>query len=178
MRESKIKAKERREHILTLLRQAVHPLKGSALAEQMRVTRQVIVGDISLLKAAGEPIIATSQGYVYMADSKDQLPYKKMIVCQHGKGQVREELNILVDHGVHVMDVIVEHPVYGDITASLGLSTRKDVERFLERIQSTGAAFLSDLTSGIHTHTIAAREEESLQGAVKELAAKGILLES
>ncbi|MFC7063307.1 transcription repressor NadR [Halobacillus seohaensis] len=178
MSDSKIKANERREQILFHLKRSNEPLKGSSLAEQMQVTRQVIVGDVSLLKASGEPIIATSQGYVYITDSTDHLPYKQSIVCRHEAEQTEEELNILVDHGVHVLDVIVEHPVYGDLKARLGVSNRRDVKKFIERVKSSEATFLLELTGGIHTHTIAASQQEALHDAVEELAKKGILLDS
>ena len=43
---------------------------------------------------------------------------EKVIVCNHTSIQTEEELNILVDHGITVKDVKVEHPIYGDLTAS------------------------------------------------------------
>ncbi|WP_306416992.1 transcription repressor NadR [Halobacillus sp. Marseille-P3879] len=177
MNHSKLKAKERREQILTYLKQSKDPIKGHSLAETMNVTRQVIVGDISLLKASGEPIVATSQGYVYMSNAKNQFPYEEVIVCQHRPDQAEEELNVLVDHGVHVKDVIVEHPVYGDLTANLGISNRRDVTRLVEQLSSTGASFLSELTGGVHTHTVAAHHREALEEAKLELARKGILVQ-
>ncbi|MFG6147210.1 transcription repressor NadR [Halobacillus sp. B23F22_1] len=178
MSQSKLKAEDRRDQISAYLKQSKEPIKGHSLAEKMKVTRQVIVGDISLLKASGEPIIATSQGYVYLSKSTNDFPFREVIVCQHRPDQTAEELNILVDHGVHVIDVIVEHPVYGDLTANLGISNRRDVMRLIERLQETESSYLSELTGGVHTHTIGAHQKEALDEAKKELAGKGILLES
>ncbi|WP_173918459.1 transcription repressor NadR [Halobacillus sp. Marseille-Q1614] len=178
MRDFKMKASQRREEILNILKERTEPITGSSLAERMDVTRQVIVGDVSLLKASGEPIIATSQGYVYMTESREQLPFKRTIVVQHTPEQTEEELNILVDHGVHVLDVLIEHPVYGDLKARLEIASRRDVRKFLERIASANAAYLLELTEGIHSHTIAAAKEEHLNEAVKDLKEKGILFES
>ncbi|UOQ45237.1 transcription repressor NadR [Halobacillus salinarum] len=174
--QNKLKTDERREHILSLLKQHGKPVTGSSLAEEMNVTRQVIVGDVSLLKAQGEPIVATSQGYMYMTEAKDELGYERTIVCKHSPAETELELNILVDHGVHVQDVVVEHPIYGDLTAQLRISNRRDVRKFIERIDSTNSSFLSELTDGIHTHKIYSDSEEALEEAVEELSEAGILV--
>lgn len=52
-------AQERRQEILKLLHQSAHPISASALAERFSVTRQVIVGDIALLRSSGADILAT-----------------------------------------------------------------------------------------------------------------------
>ncbi|MBH0230471.1 transcription repressor NadR [Halobacillus yeomjeoni] len=174
----KMKAHERREYILTLLKQRGVPVTGSSLAEEMNVTRQVIVGDVSLLKARNEPIVATSQGYMYMTDAKEDLAFKKTIVCQHGSDETEEELHILVDHGVVVQDVVVEHPIYGDLTAQLRIANRRDVKKFMEQMRSTSASFLLELTDGIHTHTIAADSEAALKEAEEALLESGILMKT
>lgn len=174
----KMKANERREYILSLLKQKGVPITGSSLAEEMNVTRQVIVGDVSLLKAKNEPIVATSQGYMYMTDGKEELAYQRTIVCQHQGEDTEVELNILVDHGAHVQDVVVEHPIYGDLTARLRISNRRDVKKFIEKIHSTNASYLLELTGGIHTHTIAADNVEALNEAEEALAEAGILMKN
>jgi uncharacterized protein len=173
----KMKANERREYILSLLKQRGVPVTGGSLAEEMNVTRQVIVGDVSLLKARNEPIVATSQGYMYMTDGKEELTYQRTIVCQHQGEDTELELNILVDHGVHVQDVVVEHPVYGDLRAQLRISNRRDVKKFIEKVHSTKAPYLLELTGGIHTHTIAAESKEALREAEMALEEAGILME-
>ena len=43
---------ERREHIIQLLTQTKKPISGTELARQMKVSRQVIVQDIALLRAS------------------------------------------------------------------------------------------------------------------------------
>ncbi|WP_079477837.1 transcription repressor NadR [Halobacillus salinus] len=174
----KMKASERREHILSLLKQRGTPVTGSSLAEEMNVTRQVIVGDVSLLKARNEPLVATSQGYLFMTDAKDELAYQRTIVCQHGSNETEDELNILVDHGVYVQDVVVEHPIYGDLTAQLRISNRRDVKKFIDQVQTTKASFLLELTDGIHTHTIASDSEDALEEAIEALGDAGILMKN
>ncbi|WP_181347678.1 transcription repressor NadR [Thalassobacillus sp. CUG 92003] len=168
-------AEERRDQILTLLTESTSPITGSDLAEKMGVTRQVIVGDISLLKAKNEPIVATSQGYLYMTDTKRSPAYKQKVAVKHTPGQTEVELNTIVDFGVSVEDVVVEHPVYGDLTASLMISNRRDVKKFIEKVQATNASFLLELTDGIHTHTLSADSETALQEAVDALEKEGLM---
>ena len=173
----KVLGANRRQLLVTTLMQSREPITGRELGELANVSRQVIVGDINLLKAKGEPIIATSRGYVYMHPQIDLLRIEKIIVCNHTSGQTEEELNILVDNGITVKDVRIEHPVYGDLTASVMVSNRSEVNRFIENIQITNASFLLELTEGIHLHTLIANSEQEIQNAVDALRTAGILVE-
>ena len=65
-----------------------------------------------------------------------------------------EELNAIVDQGCTVLDVIVEHPIYGQLTGPLRLSSRYDVAQFVARCRREEAAPLSQLTEGVHLHTV------------------------
>lgn len=60
-------AQERRQEILKLLHQSAHPISASALAERFSVTRQVIVGDIALLRSGGADILATPGAIAFRA---------------------------------------------------------------------------------------------------------------
>ncbi|MGG1575313.1 transcription repressor NadR [Fictibacillus sp. NRS-1165] len=176
MEAPKIPGDERRALILKWLKESVSPIKGGELALKTNVSRQVIVGDISLLKAREEPIIATSQGYLYLKAEEKAAPHTHLIVSNHSPEQTKDELFTIVDHGVTVRNVIVEHPIYGDLTASLLLSTRKDVEEFISKLSSTNATLLSTLTEGIHLHMLEAPTKEQLDRACRELEEKGYLL--
>ncbi len=169
---------ERRQWIVNTLRSSGKPVTGRELGKLTNVSRQVIVGDVTLLKAKNEPIIATSQGYVYM--SLQTLPGKieKIIVCQHNPEQTEEELNILVDNGVTVKDVKIEHPVYGDLSASIMVSNRIEVKEFMRRITEANAVYLSNLAEGgIHLHTIMADNEQHIIHAEEALRKADILVE-
>ena len=172
----KILGDERRKWILDKLITEQAPITGGDLAKQSNVSRQVIVSDITLLKAKGEPIIATSQGYLYMPASNQDTMIERTIACQHSPDKSQEELFLLVDHGVTVKDVKIEHGVYGDLTASIMVSNRKEVEQFMKKIDETGASFLSELTDGVHLHTIMAQSEQTLERAEKALHDAGFLI--
>lgn len=173
----KILGEERRAFLLNLLKNSNQPITGSELASKAKVSRQVIVGDITILKAKNEPIIATSMGYLYLKPSGQGQVLERTIAVSHPPERTEEELNILVDHGVAVKDVRIEHPVYGDLTASIMVSTRKDVKQFMDKVRATKASYLSELTNGIHLHTITASSKEALDGAMAALKAEGFLIE-
>ncbi|MGB3889245.1 MAG: 3H domain-containing protein, partial [Priestia megaterium] len=50
------------------------------------------------------------------------------------------------------------------------------VETFIEKIQETNATYLSQLTDGIHLHTIEADTIEKLNAACLALEAEGYLV--
>ncbi|SFD39873.1 hypothetical protein SAMN05216238_101157 [Lentibacillus persicus] len=175
---NKVLGEKRRKKILNVLKASSDPHSGSMLARQMNVSRQAIVQDISLLKAKGEPIIATSRGYVYYEETNENQKFSRVIAVSHKFEETGNELYTLVDHGVTVRNVMVEHPVYGDLTGSLMIKNRLDVDAFLKKINQTGASLLSKLTAGVHLHTIEAETEQQLDKACQMLKDKGILLES
>lgn len=172
----KMLGEDRRSELLQLLKNASQPITGTDLAKHANVSRQVIVNDMNLLKARNEPIVATSQGYVYLKSSEQQ-SFERKIVCIHTAEQAEEEMLTIVDCGVSIKNVIVEHPVYGEITASMMLSNRYDVKNFIKNVNETNANYLSVLTNGTHLHVIAADSEELLDRAEQLLREKGFLVE-
>lgn len=165
-------ASERRDLILKQLTDSSVPCSAAALARQYGVSRQIIVGDIALLRAAGCNITATARGYLIPTDTG--LLYQ--LACTHSAEQTQEELYIMVDCGCTVIDVIVEHAVYGQLTASLQLSSRLDVDLFVESMANHGARPLSLLTEGIHLHTLSCPSQAALDRVKEKLVAAGMLL--
>lgn len=168
-----MEAASRRQAILDRLRTADRPVSASALAAGLNVSRQIIVGDIALLRAGGAEISATPRGYV-LPRATDGIT--RTIACRHTLAQTGQELDILVDNGCTVLDVIVEHPVYGQLTGQLQISSRYDVEQFLARIRDSDAAPLSMLTGGLHLHTLCCPNEDAYTRACAALKATGLLL--
>nr|WP_246031894.1 transcription repressor NadR [Salibacterium salarium] len=173
----KLSGEKRRERLLEWLLQSNKPLTGKDLATKTNVSRQVIVQDISLLKAKNHPILATSQGYIVIHEQKPQT-VQKQIACFHSSDLAitQEELNMIVDHGAKVIDVSIEHPLYGDITASLMLSNRSDIKSFIENLKKTSAPLLSELTDGTHLHTIEASSYDVIEEVETALNTKDFLL--
>ena len=167
-------AKQRRQALLEILRGAENPLTGTQLAKELGVSRQIIVGDFAILRAAGEEIYATPQGYLLPKRMTQHV--SAQLACKHVKGRLGEELAIIIDNGGKVIDVIVEHPLYGEIRANLMLATRRDLVQFMEQLEKSEAEPLSAITGGVHLHTVEAPDQATLERIKNELKEKGILL--
>ena len=172
----KIKTEERRLKLLQRLKESKQALIGSRLAEEFGVSRQVIVQDIALLRAQGEKIVATSQGYFY-EENLGMPTVKTSIACRHGdQKELRDELLTVVNYGGRIIDVKVEHPIYGELSGNLMISSLEDVDNFIKNYNQNEAALLSKLTDGVHLHTIEAVNEQVLEKIKGELKDKGYLL--
>lgn len=172
----KMLGEERRLQLLAQLQKSKAPITGTDLAKFANVSRQVIVNDMTLLKARNEPIIATSQGYLYMHQEQLQQTVERTLPCIHTSEQTEDELMTIVDCGGTVKNVMVEHPIYGELTASIMVSNRYEVKQFIERVNATQANYLSALTGGIHLHVITAPSVEVLTLIEQALQKKGYLV--
>ena len=94
------------------------------------MTRQIIVSDIALLRANGQPIAAERRGYFL----KKEGGVFKTVICRH------------------------------------------DADEFAKKSRELNAAFLCDLTGGVHIHTLSVPDEASYERIVAALNEKGILL--
>lgn len=166
-------AEVRREKILRLLESAKGPVSANRLAEHFGVSRQIIVGDVALLRASGAAVSATPRGYVLGQENGEII---HTVACCHAPEQTERELNIMVDNGCTVRDVIVEHPIYGQLTGQLELKSRYDVRQFLNRSARGDVMPLSALTAGIHLHTLLCPDEASYARVLQELEEAGLLL--
>lgn len=163
----------RRQQLLGLLEESHGaPISAGTLAARFGVSRQVIVGDIALLRAAGAQVSATPRGYV-MAWGDTRL--LRTIACVHRAEDMEQELNIMVDNGCKVVDVIVEHPIYGQLTGPLCLTNRFEVGQFVKKCVGH-AQPLSSLTGGIHLHTLDCPDEQSFARVREALDNAGFLL--
>ena len=168
-------AQERREAIQQLLSAAGRPLSASALAEQLGVSRQIVVGDVALLRAGGFAIDATPRGY-RVQDRARAAGYTGMLACQHStEKELRTELYTVVDNGGTVEDVAVENPLYGELRATLHIASRYDADVFLQRAAAQPEGLLSRMTGGVHLHTILCESEEAFARIGKALDAAGLL---
>lgn len=170
-----MRSEERRAAILKALEAADGPVSAGTLAGEYRVSRQIIVGDVALLRAGGADISATPRGYVLHAVPEGVV---RRIACRHSNADMERELNAIVDQGCTVLDVIVEHPVYGQLTGELQLKSRYDVGEFLRRCAQSDARPLSDLTEGIHLHTLSCPDLSAYERVRRSLHDLGFLLET
>lgn len=162
---------ERRAQITELLSQSESAVSGTKLARQFGVSRQVIVQDIALLRANGYDIISTNLGYVIQKDTMCERVFK---VC-HTNEEEQEELELVIDLGGIVKDVFVYHKVYGIVRADMNIRSRRDINSYIQKLQTGKSSSLLNITSGYHYHTIQAESEEILEQIFRALSQRGFL---
>jgi len=169
-------ATNRRAKILEMINNDPAPVSASTLAKALGVSRQVIVGDIALLRARGREIIATARGYI-IPEFRDAGCYIGKIACCHTAAETAAELYVIVDLGATVVNVIVEHEIYGEITGQLNLKTRDDADAFINRVAASEVRLLSALTLGVHLHTVSCRNKVHFEQVCHALGEAGFLLQ-
>ncbi len=164
---------ERRAEIIRILKNSTQAVSGAELAKKLGVSRQIIVQDIALLRQGAEQIISTTQGYLLIQGNTGKP--KRRFCVRHTQAEIEQELNLIVDYGGKVLNVIVEHPVYGEITAELVAANRNDVRIFLKQIEASQGIPLLSIADGIHSHLVEADEEQTLDEIEQRLQAAGFL---
>ncbi|WP_294394550.1 transcription repressor NadR [uncultured Clostridium sp.] len=164
---------ERRDDIVKLLLDSFSPIKGTDIAERYNVTRQVIVRDIAILRAKGINIMATPDGYIV---NRNDGKVKKIIAVNHKESEMFEEMSTVIKYGGTIEDVIVEHPLYGEIKGVLMVKNLNELNKFINKYKNQKGRLLSVLTNGVHLHTIAADTNEDIEAIIAELKAKNFLV--
>lgn len=153
-----MKANERRKSIVNLLVSERKPVSGNELSDKFGVSRQIIVRDISILKEQGFEILASNSGYIMQKS-----PYKERVFkVFHTTEQTEDELKIIVDLGGIIADVFVWHKAYGKMEAKLNISSRSQIEQFIESVRTGKSVELMHITGGYHYHTVRTESEELL----------------
>ena len=160
-----MKSNERRQSIVNLLLSEKKPISGNALSERYGVSRQIVVRDISILKKQGNDILATNSGYVIRSSPLKERIFKVF----HTTEQTENELQTIVDLGGVVADVYVWHKAYGKMAANLNISSRSQIDQFIESVRTGKSVELMHITGGYHYHTVRAESEEILDSIADEL---------
>lgn len=163
---------ERRREILNLIRNSSDPLSGSALANTMSVSRQIIVRDIAALKEEGNDIISTTRGYILNRPPRAKRVFKMV----HSDDEVGDELYTILDMGGRIEDVFVWHKTYGRITAEIEIYTREDAEAYIDSLENGRSSPLKNVTSEYHYHTVTAENDQILDAIAAEMERRGFLV--
>ena len=166
---------QRRTEIRRMLQQSQQPLTGTALANALHVSRQVIVQDIALMRAEHLPILSTNKGYLLHPDDVRLQQPKRVFFVRHTTEQVLEEFMTVIDLGGRILDVAVEHELYGPIRADLLIENAQDARDFVTRLGTCRDNPLKVLTDDCHFHTVAAPSEKLLDLIESELRSRGFL---
>ena len=166
---------KRRNQILQLLETRAEPISGTALAKNFGVSRQVIVQDIALMRAENTAILSTNKGYLLRQDGSGDVQPKRVFFVRHSTDQVLEEFMTVIDLGGRILDVAVEHELYGSIRADLLIENAQDAKDFVGRLEHCRDNLLKVLTDDCHYHTVAAPSEKLLDLIEAELRSRGIV---
>lgn len=161
----------RRQEIIKRLTATDAPISASKLAAVCGVSRQIIVQDVALLRAAGQEILSMPRGYVL----KKKSVFRRTFKAFHSDEDVGRELSLVVSLGGKVVDVFVYHRIYGIVRAPLEIQAPEDVDDFLAELASGKSSLLKNVTSGYHYHTVSAGSEEELDEIEKALIAAGFI---
>ena len=166
-------AAQRRKVILERLTEADAPLSASVLAGELGVSRQIVVGDVALLRASGTQIDATPRGYqLHPAEKGDTA----ILAGVHStEDEMRTELYTVVDQGGIVVDVAVENSLYDELRGNLNLASRYDVDNFIQQAADTPECLLSRMTGGVHLHTLCCPDEKTFHRIEAALENAGVL---
>lgn len=168
-----VNSEARKKEILRILQEAEKPVSGTALAQMLGVSRQMIVQDIALLRARSDlELVSTYRGYILI---KRPEVCTRVFKVRHGAERTEEELQLMVDLGGTVEDVFVYHRVYGVVRGQLDVASRRDICEFMERLADSSSAPLMQITDDFHYHTVTARDERALDRIEQELSQRGFL---
>lgn len=167
---------ERREAIVCRMQEDHVPLSGTKLASLYGVSRQVIVQDIALIRAAGYDVISTNKGYI-LNKGVEHKEAERVFKVIHTDEQMEDELCSIVDLGGSIINTMINHKVYGHLEAPLNIKSRRNVAEFMEDIHSGKSSPLKNATSGYHYHRVSADSEETLELIEQMLREKQILVE-
>ena len=166
---------QRRNEIRRMLQQTQEPMSGTALANALHVSRQVIVQDIALMRAEQMAILSTNKGYLLSPDAIRSSQPKRVFFVRHTTDRVMEEFMTVIDLGGRILDVSVEHDLYGPIRADLLIENAQDAAEFVDRLASCRDNPLKVLTDDCHFHTVSAPSEKLLDLIEAELRSRGFL---
>lgn len=167
---------KRRKEIINIISHAHRPISGASLADLFQVNRQVIVQDIALLRAENKNIISTNRGYMLYQGSRSVNIHRRIFEVRHSSEQILEEFYTIVDLGGTIINVSIDHELYGILEASLFISTRTEAQEFVKKASISKDQPLSALTGDTHYHTIEAPSEDVLSSIETALKEKGFLV--
>ena len=166
---------ERRMKILRKLQETDTPLSGTVLAKAFQVSRQIIVQDIALMRAENYGIVSTNKGYLLRSKKAENTQPMRVFFVKHTTQQVLDEFQTIIELGGKILNVAVEHEIYGQICVDLMIETESDAVDFYDKFLSCRDSPLKVLTDDCHYHTVAAPTEKLLDLIENDLRRKGYL---
>ena len=143
-----------------------------------------VVGQQAIVTALRNQVAAGRVGHAYLftgvrgtGKTTCAKIFAKAVNClapQKGDPCCECELCRGIDDG-SVLDVVVEHELYGQIRVDLLIDSPKDAREFYGKLMASRDNPLKVLTDDCHYHTVAAPSEKLLDLIEQELQRKGFL---
>ena len=166
---------ERRLELFHRLQKETKPISGTDLGKLFSVSRQIIVGDIGILRARGIQVTSTPRGYILDEQMVKNGTLEAIDLVYKTTEDLEKLLNVVIENEGCIRDVVVNHGAYGELRQSLMIRSVSDVQRYLDKLKSTNSKPLAALVDGKATCTIEARDSESMDVIKKALAEAKIL---
>ena len=157
--------------------------------KRYRVSRKVQLSGRTLVYQPGRARVSVSSAIGNAAD-RQRLKALAERLLRQGEGvilrtaaetaaeaEIETELSAIVDLGGTILDVFIEHKVYGTISAPLNISSKRDIQNFIADLKSGVSTPLKNITGNYHYHTIEAKNSKVLDEIADALQKKGFLIE-
>lgn len=167
---------QRRNAMIEYLNTCQAPVSGAQLASHFGVSRQIIVQDVALLRAENQEILSTNKGYILYRPLDRRDSYTSVIMVRHTAEQTLEEMKAIVEYGGRMLDVFIDHDLYGQIRADLVINNLEDARDFCRKMADSRSKPLKELTGDCHYHTITGPSRKVLELIRRELQDKGFLI--
>lgn len=167
-------AAERRAEILRILSTTSKPMAGGVLAKELKVSRQIVVGDIALMRAGGEDIIATNDGYLLNRPDSDLNVVT--IRLKHKTEDLFDVLCTIIDEGAEIKSLYIDHSIYGRVFIPFKITNRAEARGVSEAFMESGEKVIGDITGFKQYYEIGAGNQLILLRVQKNLNDKGYLI--
>lgn len=169
-----MEGEERRAKILDILKERKTPVSGTSLARELSVSRQIVVGDIALLRAHGTEIIATNSGYLIADFSNKTKTFR--VYCRHRLEDAYDEYCTILDEGARIINEGIVHDVYGEVIVPLNIMNRADAKRHTEKMLNGNCEDIMILSGNNHFHTLEAESDLTVLRVQRALHEKSYLV--
>ncbi len=167
-----MEGENRRTKIIEKLSENTKPVSGRSLAKEFNVSRQIIVGDIALIRAQGINIVATNSGYII---EEIKSAKSSSIRIKHRPEDFFDVLCTIVDEGASIAELYIEHDVYGVVSTKVDVKSRADARLLTERTFESSHAPLYALTGNVYFLKVEAISDVVLIRVQRALHEKGYI---
>lgn len=168
---------ERRLELFHRLQKETKPISGTDLGKLFNVSRQIIVGDIGILRARGIQITSTPRGYILDEQMHKEGTLTTLTCVAKDLKDLEKELTTIIELEGGIRDIYIRHGVYGEMRQAVAIRSMSDVQRYIEKLKDTNCKPIETLTNGKHYCTVDTLDVAAMDAIKKALADANILVD-